>query len=215
MNFMKSKFSLIIVGIGWMALVSIGLMKLYNYEFKSGPEGSPIGHWPDGSHIHRDNKVYQLVMVVHPHCPCSRATLHELELIMARAQDQLSVYMLFTHPKQFSREWVKTDLFNDAQKISNVHVIIDQDSQEAKLFGGTTSGQAFLFDTNGNILFSGGITDSRGHEGDNVGMTAIIDILQNKRIALKQTPVFGCLLYNEDSQVDNDSLHGRDENVER
>ncbi len=204
---MKKKILLATTTIAWAALISAGLATLYNYEFKAGPSGQVATHWPSKSRIHPDNKPYHLVVVAHPRCPCTRATLSELELIMAQSQGKLSAYMLFTKPKEFSQEWVKTDLFKNAQKISGVHVFVDEDSQQALMFGGATSGQTFLFDKKGDLLFSGGITGSRGHEGDNAGKSAVIDAVQGKRVELRRSLAFGCPLRSEDSLA-NDALGG-------
>ncbi len=204
---MNNKTLLITASAGWLVLISFGLVKLYNYEFKAGPSGHVVTHWPSESQIHLDNKPYHLIMVAHPRCPCTRATLSELESIMAQTQGKLSAYILFTKPKQFSQEWVKTDLFKNAQRIPSVYVFVDEDSQQARLFGGVTSGQTFLFDAKGELLFSGGITDSRGHEGDNAGKSAIIDVVQGRGTRLQRSLAFGCLLHDEDSTV-NDELRG-------
>ena len=41
-----------------------------------------------------------------------------------------------------------------------------------------TSGQTLLYDTKGHLVFSGGITGGRGHEGDNTGRESIEKYLQ-------------------------------------
>ena len=63
-------------------------------------------------------------------------------------------------------------------------------------FGAFTSGQVFLYGTSGELLFSGGITGSRGHEGDNAGRDAVESLL-DRRNAPAHTPVFGCSLFGE------------------
>ena len=54
-----------------------------------------------------------------------------------------------------------------------------------------TSGHALLFDRDGRLLFRGGITPARGHEGDNFGASAIAARLAG-RPARAEAPVFGC-----------------------
>jgi hypothetical protein len=70
--------------------------------------------------------------------------------------------------------------------------------QEAKLFGAKTSGDVLLFGANGKLIFAGGITASRGHEGDNPGADAMLKALgesrRNKVSTTTATPVFGCSL---------------------
>jgi hypothetical protein len=49
------------------------------------------------------------------------------------------------------------------------------------------------------LAFSGGITDSRGHEGDNDGADAILEIVSGPGVrAVARTPVFGCTLFDGD-----------------
>ena len=66
-----------------------------------------------------------------------------------------------------------------------------------------TSGHALLFDRDGHLLFSGGITPARGHEGDNFGASAIAARLAG-RPAPAETPVFGCPIAGPDPDVAED-----------
>lgn len=175
------------------------MAKLYDYGLVTEKKPLLITHWPEGSMIKRDDKAYHLIVMMHPHCPCSRATLHELISIITKSREKVSLYILFSKPKSFPQKWVETDLYTNAQKVPDTHIFIDENSQQARLFGAVSSGQTFLFDAKGTLLFSGGITASRGHEGDSIGKNAIMDILQNKDVHLTQSPpVFGCLLHEKD-----------------
>jgi hypothetical protein len=57
-----------------------------------------------------------------------------------------------------------------------------------------------LYDVNGRLLFSGGITGSRGHAGDNAGRTAILALLHREASGRNDTFVFGCSLFASDNQ---------------
>lgn len=178
----------------WLFAVSVGLVQLYNYGAKPGVLSAVIVRWPIETVIKKGNAPFQLVMVAHPRCPCTRASIGELESIMTKARGQINAHILFVKPKEVSRDWTETDLVETAKKIPGVNVYIDQEAKQAKLFGGTTSGQIFLFDTIGKPVFSGGITASRGHSGDNLGKKNILALINNKSIAQTKTPFFGCLL---------------------
>lgn len=82
-----------------------------------------------------------------------------------------------------------------------MNVVNDGDGVEAKRFGAFTSGQALLYDAQGQLRFSGGITDSRGHEGDNAGREAIEAILAGKTATTTLTDVFGCGLFAPASEI--------------
>jgi hypothetical protein len=114
---------------------------------------------------------------------------------MAHAQELVDVHVLFVRPRAFAKNWEQTDLWNGAAKIPGVKIMTDEDGFEAGLFGSLTSGQAMLYDTNSRLVFSGGITASRGHAGDNEGRSAILSQLKTGTAATEQTAVFGCPLF--------------------
>jgi hypothetical protein len=51
-----------------------------------------------------------------------------------------------------------------------------------------------VYDTTGILEFHGGITDGRGHEGDNDGMLAVLAIGRDEKSPVSKTPVYGCSL---------------------
>ena len=71
-------------------------------------------------------------------------------------------------------------------------------SEVARQFGVQTSGHTLVYGPDGSLLFSGGITGSRGHLGDNRSFAAVSRIITNHSIQLARTtaPVFGCELLN-------------------
>ena len=71
----------------------------------------------------------------------------------------------------------------------------DADGREAKRFGVETSGQTLLYDANGRLIFSGGITGSRGHVGENAGELALISLINGGQAERNATSVFGCPLF--------------------
>lgn len=179
----------------WLVLIGAGLGYIWSYQNTPGGPGVPPAEWPAASRIQTTAQLPTLVLMIHPHCPCSRATIGELALLMAHAQGLMNVNVLFITPREFSEDWGKTDLWNSAQSIPGVKVMIDQDGVEAGLFKSLTSGQAMLYDTSRRLVFSGGITAARGHAGDNEGRAAILSWLTTGAAATKQTAVFGCPLF--------------------
>jgi hypothetical protein len=51
-----------------------------------------------------------------------------------------------------------------------------------------------VYDRSGALRFSGGITDGRGHEGDNAGLFSVLDLVRSGKSAVAATPVYGCSL---------------------
>ena len=179
--------------ITWIAAVAFGLGVLFQYENTPGRVGAVSPEWPE-TQIERATDRPTLVMLAHPHCPCTAASVGELAQIMARLQGRVAAYVLFVKPKGAGRDWEDTNLRRDAEAIPGVKVVLDPDGVEARRFGAETSGHTLLFGTDGRLLFSGGITASRGHAGDNTGEGAIIALLNHQTPARAQTLVFGCAL---------------------
>ena len=119
----------------WLILVGIGLAVLWNYENTPGVAAKPSALWPTESQIQRAPDKATLIMLAHPHCPCTRASIGELALLMAHSQGRLTAYVLFLKPAGFSEEWEKTDLWQSAASIPGVNVVIDDDGAEGIVRG--------------------------------------------------------------------------------
>ncbi|HWM24132.1 MAG TPA: hypothetical protein VNP98_04860 [Chthoniobacterales bacterium] len=179
----------------WIATVAFGLQTLFQYENTPGRVGALPRAWP-ASQIERSGDRPTLIMVAHPRCPCTRASVSELAQIMARLQGKIAAYVLLVKPKEAGRDWEETDLVRSAEAIPGVKVLLDPDGVEARRFGAETSGHTQLFGADGRLLFSGGITASRGHAGDNAGESAILALVNNQTPPQTETLVFGCALAN-------------------
>ena len=178
-----------------MAAVAVGLRLILNYENTPGISGASSQVWPVDSQIHRTPGLPTLVTMVHPHCPCSRASIGELALLMVRGQGLVNANVVFVKPRDFPDEWERSDLWSSAAMIPGVNVSVDNDGVEARRFGSRTSGQVMLYSADGRLIFSGGITAARGHSGDNYGRSAIIELLNDGAVEQRETPVFGCPLF--------------------
>jgi hypothetical protein len=157
--------------------------------------------WPPHSSLMADPARSNLVLLLHPHCPCSRASLEEFAEIMAECQDSVAAHVLFLKPLQTADGWERTDLWTQAVAIPGVRVSSDEGGIEARRFGAVTSGQVVLFDRQGRMRFNGGITLTRGHRGNNVGRQAVIDWLNCGTAERSDARVFGCPLFSEDDDV--------------
>ncbi|HZS45878.1 MAG TPA: hypothetical protein VFC63_12305 [Blastocatellia bacterium] len=187
----------------WLFAIGIGLKYVWSYEIAPGTPAIPSAQWPVDSKIPRIEGQATLVLLAHPHCPCTRATIGELAILMAHCQGKVSAYVLFYKPADFPDDWEQTDLWHSAAAIPGVKVLVDNDGAEAHIFGAATSGQALLYSRNGNLLFSGGITGSRGHSGDNAGRDAITSLLLSGTADRKSTNVYGCDLLGKDTNPNN------------
>jgi hypothetical protein len=200
MFLLKSRIGLVLSTLVWLITIVVGMGVLLNYETAPGVAAVPRSNWPVGSRVARDRERATLVMTVHPKCPCTRASISELARLMAQCQGKVSAKLLFLRPRGMPVGWEKTDLWWSAAAIPGVEVSSDYRGVEARRFGAKTSGQTFLFDAKGRLLFSGGITADRGHEGDNAGRGAIVAMLHGEKIAMSRTLVFGCSLVDPEAE---------------
>ena len=167
---------------------------ILNHQNSHGATGTTPEHFPSPSQLKLDPTRSTLIMFAHPRCPCTRASLEELNRLLARSQGKVAAQIWFFTPSTLPREWARTDLWKNAAAISGVTVHEDRDGAKARLFGAKTSGHIVVYDARGELRFQGGITGSRGHAGDNAGESAIVSLLAGQDTGLKETRVYGCAL---------------------
>jgi hypothetical protein len=204
---MKRKVGLTFALAIWLLAVAAGVRQMGRYASTEGVPGNTPHVWPLKSRLEPAADMPTLVMLAHPQCTCTRASIGELEKIMTRSQGRVKAYVLFLRPPGVPANWETTDLWESATRIPGVSVLSDPDGKEAELFQAATSGQTALYASDGRLLFSGGITRSRGHLGDNAGSSAIVSLIGNELTAQPTTPVFGCAL---SSNVGGDQQGGAD-----
>lgn len=179
----------------WAVAVGVGLVQLWAYENGPGTPAAAPAHWPAGGVLPEPRDRPALVVLMHPQCSCSQATVAELARLHARVGRGIDTYVLMLAPIGVASEWVDSSLRQKAAAIRGVSVVDDGDGTEARRFGAMTSGQALLYDATGRLRFSGGITGSRGHEGDNAGRDAIESLVRQQNASISSTLVFGCSLF--------------------
>ena len=190
----KATMCYIVVALGvWILAVGAGLRILNRYSAAPGNPGEPPAPWPEHSRVQRLLGRPTLMMLAHTECPCTRSSMGELDILMARRRAPLTAYVLFFKPNGGESE-EKTDLWKQAAAIPGVRVLADEGGIEAGRFHMSTSGHVLLYDASSNLQFSGGITASRGHSGDNAGRDAIVSFLNTGSAKQSRASVFGCSL---------------------
>jgi hypothetical protein len=191
-------------GLVWLSGIAAGAVALWEYARIPGPTSAAPDRWPSETQARRLAGRPALVLVLHPKCPCSRATLAELREIVGHAPGEVAVSVLFVRPDGVEEGWEKTDLWRDAATLPGATVLRDDGCVEARRFGAVTSGQVVLFDGSGRRVFSGGITGSRGHAGLNIGEKAVLAFLSGDRPEVATTPVYGCPLASREAAMEGD-----------
>jgi hypothetical protein len=178
----------------WAVAVCGGGTLLWKYAATESVAATPPEQWPAESSIVRESGRSTLIVLAHPRCPCTRATISELAILMARVGQSVSAHVLFMRPRGADIDWEKTALWQSAAAIPGVTVHSDPGGAQAALFRAATSGQVVIYDASGRLTFRGGITGARGHEGDNVGLDRALALLSGGRADQPTSKVFGCSL---------------------
>src|ERR1041384_1455367 len=134
MKFKKNRLLPIAIGALWLLLIGIGIGFLWSYESTPGLAAAAPDRWPSASRIRPATDRATLIMLAHPHCPCTRASIGELARLMTQAQGRVTAYVLFVKPPGFATDWEKTDLWASAAAIPGVQVVGDDEGIEAGRF---------------------------------------------------------------------------------
>jgi hypothetical protein len=183
----------------WLIAAAAGLSALWKYDNAPGQGAIAPSRWPAESMLVHASDRATLILLAHPQCTCTPASLAELAEILARARNKPRAYVVFLKPDGFADAWVQSDLWRTAAAIPGVTLVRDDDGREARRFGGATSGQALFYDGEGALRFAGGITGSRSHAGDNTGRRSLVALLSGTEPERAATSVYGCPLFTSGS----------------
>jgi len=194
---------LVVVVLVWAAAVAGATLFTWRYKTTPAATGATPSDWPAASALPRRAGHPLVVMLAHPHCSCTRASLTELAAVLDEVGASVDADVVFVRPDGTAEDWIETDLWNTAQKMTGVKVFTDQGGRETDRFGALASGTVLLYGGGGQLLFSGGITGARGHAGDNLGERRLVALIKQGKADKATSPVFGC------------DLHGPNERGER
>ncbi len=178
----------------WVAAISLGARELLHYSQTPGKLEVTPEMWPPAGGDRIADRP-SLVLFLHPECPCSRATVRELTRVLTRTPRNLNllVYFLQLDDENWSAE--NSTLWRSVARIPGAKLARDSGGKLAKHFGAHTSGTVLLYDKEGRLRFRGGITGSRGQEGNNASAEALLASFREDKIQPVSTNVFGCSLF--------------------
>lgn len=181
----------------WLALVLPGVWFMNAGSFVPGVGGTARETWPVGTTLARNENGPTLVIALHPECPCSRATLEELDKVVARSGGRLRTQVWCVQYAEIADKAEESGLWARAKRIPGIELRVDPEGREVRRFDMRVSGETRLYGPSGELLFQGGITAARGHVGDNPGQAAILNLIadQARENSVRTTPVFGCSLW--------------------
>ena len=176
----------------WVSAIAAGMAWMVRFESSPGAPALAPASWPAQAGVTRGNG-YTLVMSAHPRCPCTRASLDELAIVMAASGNKMTARVLFFVPEDAPPEWWETDNWRTAAAIPAVTPVLDRGGTLQRVFGAETSGSVAVYDVAGRLQFNGGLTAARGQRGENPGRLSLISLIETGEAA-RMTPVFGCPL---------------------
>lgn len=193
----SSQAQTFVLASAWLLCVATGFGLLLRYKNTAGPApaGPPLAR-PRESGIPSPRGHATLLMFAHPHCPCTQASVSELARLMARYPGQLHARVLMVHPPGLAGRWDDTALSERARAIPGVWLGQDVDGREAARFGARVSGFSLLYDAEARLVFAGGLTAMRGHEGDSAGLRQIAAAMDGRPLEMRDGPTFGCALHD-------------------
>jgi hypothetical protein len=186
--------------IAWGVAVIAGFLVLADHAAAPGAPALAPTVWPHTSTLARDARRPTLVALLHPQCPCSRATVAELERLATRLPGRFAIDAVLLAPADDQAAWDDAAMRGALAALPGARVYEDPGGVETSRFGGRTSGQILLYGTDGRLRFAGGVTPARGHEGASFGADAIAAAVLDAAPAATGTahaatsPVFGCSL---------------------
>jgi hypothetical protein len=175
----------------WGFSLSAGFALVERHAAVAAMPASGLRSWPANTALSRSPHGATLLGFIHPRCPCSRATLRQLERVLSRSPYARVEVIYRDDP---GADLHATDAWALGARIPGARRVIDRGGVEARRFGARISGEVMLFDATGALRFHGGVTPSRGHEGDNEGAEALDAALRGASEGFVVARIFGCEL---------------------
>ena len=203
----RTGWALWVVTAIWLAAFASGTAVFLRFEFTPGDETRAPLSWPKDSELSLASNGMKLVLFAHPHCVCTRATLDELQVVLSRHSRPVSAEIVFVQLPDFTDAEMRDESWEKAGRIPGLERRVDKGGVEARRFGALVSGYTVLYDSDGSLLFEGGITRSRGQVGANAGRDSVIGFLRDGHDETRRTPTFGCYLFDRAERVRKSNHH--------
>ncbi|MFG0298057.1 MAG: hypothetical protein ACF8K1_00430 [Phycisphaerales bacterium JB047] len=176
----------------WGVACGVVLFNLMSYANVAGAQGALPTGWTPMAQLEPPHDRPMLLVFAHPKCPCTRATMTAIERLQREVPDVFATRVVFYEPTDADPSWRETDLWSRADELIDAKAIPDPGGALTSDAGAVVSGCVALFDRDGALRFWGGVTPSRGHEGESVGLSAIRSVLRGQEPMQTRAPVYGC-----------------------
>jgi hypothetical protein len=201
----------ICVVLSWVGAVFWVMSLIGRYEGTPGEAATVPTQWPQNCSIKPNPAKQTLLFFLHPRCACSLASMQEFKHALQHfartanlSSENIDINCVFTCPDTNYTEWTNTVLVNRAREIPDATIRFDRNGTIINQFHVTTSGHVLLYSKNGKLMYSGGVTLARGHEGNNKNREAFENAMSDSTTSSDECPVFGCkLLDSRETQLGN------------
>ena len=181
----------------WFIALAVIYGKLAVYS--QSPEGLGTPPMAAVANVSVHPEKYTLAVYIHPKCPCTQATLYEVERLMTKVRDEVALSFYIFGASDAPSVWFEGTLDQLEQKFPDSLVIRDIDGEYSKSAGASVSGSTVLYTPDGVPVFWGGVTSGRGHSGDNLGSDSILSIARGLEPTRSEAPVYGCRITDDSS----------------
>lgn len=198
--------------LAWGLCLSMGITLELRHELTAAAQSSPLARWPAvaGGLLSTELASPQIdapnprtgppslerrpvvLIFLHPHCPCSNASLAEVLRVVGESPRDPLAFAVFVKPEGTPTHWEESNLWMSACRNPRLTVITDQNGRIAQLFRATHSGQVLVYDHD-RLIFHGGVTAGRGRLGPGASSRLLARQLEDPA-GTRGTPVFGCPL---------------------
>lgn len=189
----------------WAVLLAAGACGLAHYEFKGRIVPTSLRQWPPNDCLTLDAERPTLVFFVHPQCPCTTASIVQLDRVLSQFAGRFRTYVVMALPTGVRQAWENGRNLEAARNLPEITLLLDRGGTVTRRFGAIDSGTLLAYDPQGVLLFSGGVTASRGHEGDSLGTLVLRDIATGLPPRDSSSPVFGCPLLGDSQNRESTS----------
>jgi hypothetical protein len=176
----------------WFVGIAVAFAAVWGYKTTPGAPTAAPSSWPAASTIRPAAGVPNLVMFAHPQCPCTRASMAELARLASELGASTKIHVVLVRPDDTPAGFEHGAIAERARAIPDADVVVDAGGVEASRFGAMTSGATVLYAADGALLFAGGLTTARGHEGEGPSTHAILAAVRAPSAHLAEAPTFGC-----------------------
>ncbi|WP_220498247.1 TlpA family protein disulfide reductase [Rhodopirellula sp. JC639] len=201
---MNSRPVLLMTFVALFAMAAIGFVQLTDYSSRPGKSGQAPLRVTDVrlsdtslADAFPAPGVPTLLVFYHPKCPCTVATVRVLERLQPRFRPKLRITAVAYCPGDQQDTWIESRTTTALSKLASSQVVVDRGGKLCKRFGVFVSGQVLLYDGEGRLSFSGGITPYRGHEGDSPSSLDLLKRINTSHDDCGSWPVFGCSMLSD------------------